>query len=364
MNYEDILGNNPAFMEGMASSSLGAMAGMYKQLAGLYKGTYMSMRMNFNEGELGLETEMFASEEMMDMYESFYKHKFDKKLYKYIDASNLLGFYQLSLNVENTFEGVADLMFPILEQDPSYGPVFTAAMGALDVIIDQESLYELFGGDLVLAVTGVQEYERVITTYEYDEDFNATEIQKTEIERLPQFTVLAPFGNRENLMKLVNLGVKTNVLNQTGNYYTIADTDELGMKLYLAPNADDILIISNDSELMGSKLNSGFASDKQLGKDPKKWMKNNSQTFFWDVPATIEVLNSLGMEEDNPFFSYLSNERAAMNEILLASPKKLKGSVYTEMNIKMNDKNENVLTQLMHLINEFAMESMGGNSKM
>ena len=361
MNYEDILGNNSALMEGMGTSSLGAMAGFYKELASLYKGTFVSMRMNFNEGEMKMETNLYAEEEMMDLYKGFYKHKFEKDLLKYIDASNLLGYYSFSLNIENTFEGMADMMFPILEQDPSYGPMFTAAMGALDVIIDQESLYELFGGDFVFAVTGIQEYEKVITTYEYDENFDATEIQKTEIERLPKFTVLAPFGNRENLMKLMNLAVKTNVLNQTGNYFSVADTEDLGMNIYLAPNDDDILILSNDDELMGTRLNTGFGTDKRLASDQQKWLKKNSQTMFWDVPLTVEILKKLGMEDENPILTYLSKENAMIDKVVLTSPKKIKGSVYTQMSVTMKDKSENILTQMMNLINEMAMESMGGS---
>lgn len=357
MDYNALLSNNPAMAAGMAD--MGQMAAMYEMMAGMYKDTELSVGLNFDAGKLVMNSRMFADEKMMDWLGDAYKHKFNKDLLKYINGSNILGYMAIGLDMEETFEGMADVLFPYLEQDPSYGKMFTAIMGALDVVIDQESLYELLEGDMVLAVTGIQEHEKLITTYEYDENFNATPIERVEIEKIPELSFLAPFGNRKNIEKLLNLAVQMNGLTKEGNYYTIA-SEELGMQFFLALNEDDILIVSNDSELVGKKLNSGFEKNNQLPKDQAKMLQKNTQTIYWSVPNTLKTLSELSDTEENPLLKYLSMEDAQVEKVLITTSNKIKESVNTEMVFHMKNKEKNALEQIMNLLNVISMEMTGG----
>ncbi|MBR9921349.1 MAG: DUF4836 family protein [Bacteroidetes bacterium] len=351
----------PFLEEGGGYGGMGMMGSMTSVLTGLYDGMYMNAGMNFDPGQINIDMDIFGNEQMLDWWKDSYKSRYNKKMFKYIDGSELLGYLHVNLDVEGLFEGYKEMFMPVVESFPGMGEMAAAGLDAIGIVIDEEALYELFSGDAVVAFTGMSEFTKTVTTYEYDENFNATEVEKEVKEFFPEFNFMAGYGNEENILKLVRLLEVTGLAQNLGNHYSISIPDVPGA-FYLAMH-DDILFFTNDTELIGSRLEDGFPKDRRMSKDQCKAMKKSASRFFWDIPNTISMVSSSGMPFGGAPGEFLNIGKQNFESLSVTSSSKIKDSASTTFTLQMADDETNALKQIMDLVNDMVMDMMGGESR-
>jgi hypothetical protein len=358
MEFSDIMNGMPfpgggGGMTGMLS---GGMLGYLSTLKMLYEDAFLSMGVHFDDGAMRVEQELFGNNKLLNMVEGSMDSKPNKKFLKYIKGDEALGYYTFNINVEKTYEGIKDIVFPMVEEMDEKGEAIVAGLDALSILLDEDAIYELLTGDGLFTVTDVKTVQREVTTYEYDEDFNPTETTKVEEQVVPEFTLLLSYGNEENLKKLINIGLKAKVIEQNGRTYSMQLPDfDFPVKMSMNKG---ILFISTDEELMMKKLDAGYAGKERLGKEHKKSLKKNGQYMYMDFDRVFKVMEQLSPEEQaaSPF----ADVQKVFESMDFGTKKAVDGSVQSFFNVKLREQDENSLKTLMGFLNDMILGQTGG----
>ena len=348
------------YMNEMGGMSGDEMAMFGEMMGAIYQDTYLSMGVNFDAGAVNFNMDSYMNNDMMKFYQEATDAKFNKKFHKYIEGENLMGYWSFNLNVENTIQGYKDLFMPMLKQVPMYGNMADDMIGIMDIFIDEEAIYDLWKGDVLFAVTGMEEFERTVTTYEYDEDFNKTETQKTVTQKLPEFVMMSSYGNEENVLKFIKLGEKTPFLENKGSYYQ-ATIPEADMDVYIALHKG-ILFFTNNLDLVQNRLSSGYSKKERMSKSQCKRIKDNSMVFYWDIPQSLNAASELGMPMAGPEGKILNVSKDSFESIVWTAPKGGENAVSQMISLNFVNKEMNSMEQIFNYINEVVMTMMGGTS--
>ena len=348
--------DNP--LSGSLGSSMPSLASAGGLFSRLYDGLFYSIALNFNQGALEMNTRMLGDGRMLEVMQNAYKARFNKKMFRYIDSRFLLGYYSIRVDVETLAEGMKDLLFDTMREMPQYGESFVRLMDVVGIVVDEEALYDLFKGDLFFAVTGVREIELPVTTYEYDLDFNASEVERVIKKQYPEVLLMTSYGKRKDILKLVRLGESFNVFRSMGDYYLITGADE-SETFYLALK-DGLLIFTNDGGLIEDRLDKGIDRSARLHRSRRKVLSNNVQSMFWDVQATWQAVERGGIaESDAEVAELLKGIQEGVTSMSLRTSKKVKPAIHGQMILQLKDGESNALEQVLKLFNGFIMEAFG-----
>lgn len=348
------------YMEEMGSYGSSEAAMFAEMLGSFYNDTYLSMGVNFDAGAVNFNIDTYANSQMMKFYRESTDAKFNKKFHKYIPAENLMGYWNFNINFENTVEGYKDLLMPMLKSIPMYGGMADDMVDILDIFIDEEAIYDLWDGDIFVGVTGMREFERTITTYEFDADFNRIETQQTVTQKLPEFLMMASFDNEENVRKFLKLGENTPYLQNKGSYYLAKFPDE-DMDFYIALHKG-IFFFTNNSDLIQNRLNSGYPKKERMSKADCKRIKDNSMVFYWDIPQTLNAASAFGVPLAGPQGELLNVSKDSFQSIVWTTPKGGEQSINQSLSLNFVNKEMNSMEQMFNYINEVVVMMMGDTS--
>jgi hypothetical protein len=321
-------------------------------LDGLYDGVNLSMRFHFNPGKMDVEMEMVGTGMMIDLMKKGYKPRFKKRMLRYVDKRFLLGYYAVRIDVKTMAEGMRDVVYESVAETPMYGESIIRAMDVLGILIDEDALYDLFRGDMLLAVTGVQRTEIPLVTYEYDENFNASQTEITIEKETPEFVLTASYGNEENLKKIIRLAESFDMALDMGGYYQVGGKYALGME-------KGVLVFTNDHNLVTEHLKKGLKKDLRLEKSHRRDLRKNVQSIYWDAVATWEVMGKKEKEEasGSRMESVFNQVKGKVESISMRTSRK--PSVKSVISIQLADKKANALEQGVDLLNLLILEAAG-----
>ncbi len=356
MDYKKVieLSNSADMLGDMSGGGYETMAmDMYIQaMQKMYDDSYLIADLNFNKGELEVSTGMQMNNSLYNYTQNIYDAKINKQFAKYVKGENLLGFWAVAFDMENTIRGLEDMFMPVLAEMPIPG-VKQMAENALDVIgiaIDEESLYNLLEGDMMLALTGVGLFESTETRY--DEDFNAYEHTQSQV--LPEFNLMATFGNEENILKLLKMAESTSFLVNEGDYYTLAVPGmDIPMELYLA-TTKNFLMVTNDGDLVKNHLAKGLSGKDRMSKTHRKMLKNKVNALHIDLPKVIDaVKESSPMDFEDPSVAQvISGFKNTFKSFSIMADNNVTNPYFTKASINFVDEERNSLEQLLNYINE------------
>jgi hypothetical protein len=289
---------------------------------------------------------------MIDLMKKGYKPRFKKRMLRYVDKRFLLGYYAVRVDVKTMAEGMRDVVYESVAETPMYGENIVRAMDVLGILIDEEALYDLFKGDMLLAITGVQRTEIPVVTYEYDENFNASQTEITIEEETPEFVLTATYGNEENLKKIIRLAESFDMALDMGGYYQVGGKYALGMK-------KGVLVFTNDLNLVTENLKKGLKKDLRLEKSHRRDLRKNVQSIYWDAVATWEVMGKEEKEEasGSRMESVFNQVKGKVESISMRTSRK--PSVKSVISIQLADKKANALEQGVDLLNLLILEAAG-----
>ena len=350
-------GSNSFGMVGSEAAMI--MQGMHGVMDVFYSDTYVSMGLNFQDGKMAIKSEMFVNKDMQRFYKSAMDAKLNKKLLRFVEGGDkLFGYYFFNLNIKNSIEEGKTLMHKMLQATPEYGQMADDAMKILGIFIDEEAVANLLKGDLLLAVSGMKMMEVTETTYDYDEDFNYTTKDTTVIKNLPIITMLASYGNEKDIMKFVDLGLHSKVIQREGQYFKM-EIPDMGANIYMALK-DGVMIFTNDQNLVKNKLETGYKGKQRLSKKHRKLMCENSSVFFWDIPNALYAISSETPSIDDPITGYLEMFAKQFESLEMTSSKKVENSVKSQFNFNFTNKGTNSLEQFFNFVNDIYIEFLGG----
>lgn len=331
-------------------------------IGSLYKDTYFSMTMNFNKGRWVLGMDQYTSPKMVNAMSGAFDSKYNKKMVKHVRGDELMGIYHINFNMDAMVDGYKTLMKDIAKEVPMYGSMAESALEIVGIFVDEEAFSNIFNGDMIFAVTGMQSVTSMQTVVEYDDDFNPTEVQKEVTKELPEATMMMSYGSEKDLMKFIRLGVKTGMVQQSGKNFTM-NVPEMNMEVTMALR-DGILFISNSQDLIRNDFKKKYKGKQKIDKNLCKTMCENAQVFYWNIPQTIASLKAEEMAGALGAGEMVNIGKQNFESMMLTTSKSLvNGAYHSEFSLNMVNKETNALKQIFEIVNEMMMSAMGGGSK-
>jgi len=196
---------------------------------------------------------------------------------------------------------------------------------------------------MMLLMHDLEEREVTFTSYEYDDDFNATEVEKTEMQDIPVFTAMLGSKNKEIMTRLFELGVKHGVVEKHGLFYGVSSKLSGGPFDVFMTMQDDIVFVTNSPEKIGKySLKKGA---KNLGSHKDVLQKNIFSVYMSNEKAYSALTKF--MPEMGVYGEEISRN---FPEMFITMPQ-MKGNIAEyNMTIKSDGKSKNSLKLLMETV--------------
>lgn len=267
------------------------------QFLNLFQDNYAYGYLDFNSSSIDLSSIQHVGDYYLKDAKQMNKIKFNKAMYKYIDGESLQAIVGFALNPEPAYQMTKDIYVNVLS-NMKYGEDWYGTIADIGfTFFNEEELFDLIKGDFVFAITDIKEFETEYTSYDYDDDYNRIEVQKTKKETLPEFVSMASIGNEDLRNKIVKLMEQTDVVVKKGYYYEIqepASKWQSGSKAkplsVFFMLKDDLLVVTNDESLLVENKGNGLSKAKRMSKAPTKLMKKNNMFAYWIPKKTIEKI--------------------------------------------------------------------------
>ena len=325
-----------------------------------YNDTYVSLSGNLKNGLMELNSKVFYNEDIASFYKKALDAKFNKRMLRYVKGDeDLFGYFFINMNIKNSIDEGKKLLYKVLDNTPEYGQVAKDAVKILGIVIDEEAIGNVLKGDLMLAVSGLQATPVTTKTYKYDEDFNMIAKDSTIMLDLPVVTLLMSYGSKNDLMKFINLGVHSQVLQDEGRYWSFT-LPNLEIKFFLALE-NGLLIMTNDQQLVQQRLATGYAKSQRLGKKHRKALCKSGSSMYFDISHTLRAIAITEEMRRSPSGqSALERLASEINSMEVYSDKYKGSSMDGQVHLHLFDESENFLIKVLQLINEFYLENAGG----
>ena len=337
INYEAVYGRMSSIyylMGGSINSNKGSN--------NLIKG--MNMDFYFENNKARMEQKVEYSESLSNVMEKVVSRKPNKNIFNFFPKQEPLAYFSYHTNTEELLKNYPSIMEQFLSNmaiDKQDTEIIT---DLITTVVDEEATATLFDGDISMFLHAMETYESTFMSRSFDEDFEEIEEEKTITKTRPIFTMIMTSTHPTMGNKLLNLGVRKNMLQKVDNYYLVNPSEDLGDLVIFKKG--DVMIFTNGMNY----LNNGSPSDFT-----KKVKKNLAKNYFY---GNIEIqrffksyVMSLDLGSDTAKMNRLANQFKNME---FKASNKIKNNVMNlEMEMNSNFSNENIVLQTLDLIDFF-----------
>ena len=173
-----------------------------------------------------LKSDMQIADDMAKRFKRMYNRKLNRKFLNYINTDEAIGFFALAMNTQAYLEEL-----PVLMKD-TYGSLFAVYEDDIDLaaelvslIIDEKALAKVAKGDGLFVLNGVAEQEVPYITYEYDDDYNYYEVEKTKTEVIPDFLFMFSSDDIALYNRIMSYASRKGYLVEDNGVYTLSNTE-------------------------------------------------------------------------------------------------------------------------------------------
>jgi len=212
-------------------------------------------------------------------------------------------------------------------------------------IIDEKAIYKVFTGDAVVAVNGVKELEVVHTTYDYDDEFNRTEIIDTSLQKMPELVLMLGVGNKKDVNKIIKVLLNTKIVEKNGNVYS-ADIKKSKVPVHFRIY-DDILFISNNKTYIQNPVI--YSKNKQLNREHSKMFKKNTFVAYANTAEIARYFaDTEGSFNDKKMLIETSN---LFRHIMMFGH--IKGNyMHSKYIVQLSESNDNSISDILKFMNK------------
>ncbi len=163
--------------------------------------------------------DMSFDREMTRYYKEMYSKKMNPKFYKFIN-DDALAFGSFNVSTEAYLKHMPAIVQRVYGgMDVKVGKIIDLFTTAFDVIVDEKAVAKVFKGDNLFVLNGVSQKEVKYIDYEYDEDYNYQEIEKTKMEKIPNYLWMFSSDDTRIFEKIFAiLETEGNLINHEGIY--------------------------------------------------------------------------------------------------------------------------------------------------
>ena len=301
----------------------------------------MNMDFYFENNKARMEQKVEYSESLANVMQKIVSRKPNKNIYNYFPKQAPLAYFSYHSSTEEVLKNYPEIMEQLLGNLPMDKEDTAIIVDLISTVVDEEATATLFDGDISMFLHAMETYESTFMSRTYDEDYEEVEEEKTITKTRPIFTMIMTSTHPTMGDKLLNLGVRKNLLQKVDGYYLVNQSEDLGDMIIIKKG--DVMVFTNGLNY----LNDGSKSDftKKVKKDlSKNYFYGNIeiQRFF-----KAYVLN-LDLGSDTAKMIRLGNQFKNME---FKSSNKLNNRIMNlEMEMNSNFSNENIVLQTLDLI--------------
>lgn len=341
------------------------MRGLFTALSKLTDNTILSGQAYFKNGEAEIKTSMSLNPPMKRVTDAAYnKRKVNKKFFKYIDKTNLMGMYSFSMDLKSFMMAYGQEIHKVLkEQDTKETRIAMNMMDIMDIFLDEEETYELLTGDMMIALTDMRVVKREVADFKYNEESNSWEEEIEMVDGVvPIMSLMLSCGNEVNIRHFIDLGVNVGELvkKQEGVWMVPAFKEDLGTDFYIILK-DGTLIMTNDDQI--AKNVNGLPVTKQLSPSSVTELSNYVMYGMLDATQISRVAKK----------AYAQNKENVPNDIMelekIFSKMEFKSitpenkDFQTNFYCRMKDENTNALQFLLDYVENMINQTNNGSSE-
>jgi len=273
---------------GMADSNRDTTESLTKLLANNYAVAYCL----FDAGKITVTNKSIVNPEMSKLINGIYRAKGNKNFCKYIPGANLMGYASMSVNPEVVLKATRSILTKTYESTMGKEAKYiTGMMDIAAIFTNDDVAYNLFKGDIAIAVTDLRPFKMSYLSYSYDDNFNRSETKQEKTEVLPEFVAMASVGKPEELNKILKAIEKMGGLRAEGEgVYLIEMPGQVGYKVYLAME-NNILFCTNSEDLIHGKLKKGYPKNEQMSKEQRNLFTSYPIAYYWDRAKTFDMIS-------------------------------------------------------------------------
>ncbi|RAJ17782.1 hypothetical protein [Olleya aquimaris] len=330
----------------LSNSYYNNMLGM--DLASMYANNGLTAKLFMEDDKMMLNTTYTMSDEMASSYKKMTSRKLNKKFLNYVNEDRMIGYLSYSVDTKATLEEYPKLMKSIYGSMPYYGEEASLGIDLFSLLLDEEAVAKVLKGDMLFLLSGISQQEVTYTSYEYNDDYEYIEVEKTKTETLPDFLLMASTEDPSMLTKLINYTRNKEMVTFQNGYYTFK-TPQSPLAVHFM--IKDGIVFLGTSDLEMRKIVSGNFNAK-VSSTHKKMMLNNSYSFFISAKQLASQLpiKEMGIDRSGKLEWFLNTSEDAY---MKAS--KIKGNTLeTELVVNIPSTEENALKYMFNIIETFA----------
>lgn len=335
-------------------------------ISGLYSGIYSVLKVDmdsnnmfmgygeltsnlyFEETRARIDLNVTLGDKLAKSYKRILDKKINRKFFDYLNEDEFLGYMTYNINVKNTLEEypkfVAETTSPFLDGTRKEELELGAELFSL--LLDEEAVSKVINGDAMLVLSGITEKEVTYTDYEYDAEYNYTEVEKTKKEKAPDFLLMVSTDDTRFINNLMNYLVKKGEVQKENGYYKIADSNrDFPLGLYVTIK-DGIFFLNTSETGMKAIINNTVRG--KLSSKHKKIINSGNYALYFNggrIAKGIPLYELDGSEFD--FANYFINNAA---DFYVRSSKIKNNKIASEIVLETPEGHKNALTYMLNLI--------------
>lgn len=296
---------------------------------------------------LKLKTSIGLDEDVQQIFAKMYKNKANRKFAKYV-PENHLGYLSLNVNTEAYLNSIPTLFerwyAPLLS---SYSDLVSIGGLALQVALDEKAIAKVMKGDHVVFINDLKKVTTEYVDYEYDDDYNYTEVTKTKEEEIPNFLWMFTSEDQRIFTRLLAFAEKEQKASLTNGIFKISE-NEKSMPIYVFFK-DDIVFVGNDEAQLLSIKENRFVASKDASV--KKQIFGNNMAATVHTAKIPDVINKLGVPIVGNWHKTV-NSLSEFGDISITANGLKKNRISGEFSVAFPRKENNALQYLLQQISE------------
>ncbi len=315
---------------------------------------WLSMNGYYKKDELRVEMHFKLKGDLANWYDKMLNSDFNDKMLNYIPYNDHIGYVSGTFNTKELIQGYYNYVDDIFNSMPemegeSIGETASIIVDFVELFLDEEAVAQLLEGDYYAGITDINSYEVEYTTYEYDDEWNYTEVTKTKEEVRPDFLIMFTSDDQKNIENIFRLiEISTNGLfKNEGSYYKLASDRNIPLDVYTMQKEGIVFIFT--SQALFDFIQKG---GKKPSSSQKALISNNSSVMQLDGATLANKIPLTDMPSDLRSMIEFFRENAGNMTIKQG---KMKDNILSaDMTMSVEGEHKNSLAYFLHLINGIA----------
>lgn len=302
----------------------------------------MNFDFYFENDKARVEEVIEYSSSLAEVMNKVSNRKINKSIYKYFPNQDPLGYMTYHINSKELLNSYPKLIEQMYSGNPYFGhDDMSIVVDLMATMIDEEAVSTLFDGDLSMFLHDIKKEESSYTTYEYDENYDEVEVEKTIQKTIPVFTMLFTSTHKTMADKLFDLGVRKGGLIKRKGYYEVKGSSDMGALKLIKDG--DVIVITNGLEYLINGKGSNFS--KSIIKDSKQ------NTMSASVNLKDLIVKYVTNEDFGKDTTKMLKVSQQFEKVEMKSSKKLKNNKQSvEMILHSSNSDKNIILQTLDLV--------------